>query len=443
MKKLTAYKEKWFDFTGYTPHAGQKKLHYPPKNTRFIISNCGRRWGKSYSAAREAEVMATQKNKLVWIVAPTYGTSERIFRILWDNLIIKHQLPTRRKSLNDQYIEFEWGSIIEGKSAEHPEGLIGAGCDLVIMDECSKMNLKKIWQSYIRPTLSDKKGKAIFISTPSGYDYFFELYNMAKRHDAWHSFSSPSWENSYSFPLGKNEPDLIEAASTLSAEAFDQEYAAKFTSMSGRVYADFDRDSENVGYYPYMPLYPVYLFLDFGYRMPAALWAQCYRKEGTKEDDWHINIIDEILHVPNLKLTDFATMIKNKKYRLQQVFGDPAGYQVQSSVGVGESDLFYQATGHRVWSLRDRASRSIASGVSHVRSFIKAADGHRRLHIHRSCIGLIEDLESYRYPERTDGRPLPENPLKDGFSEHGCDSLRYGIINKFPIRQYKYRIAKR
>ena len=442
MRKINKYRKKWFEFTGYEPHPGQQKLHNIPKGVRFSVCCCGRRWGKSFSAAREAEIVATQQNKLVWIVAPTYGTSERIFRILWDNLIIKHQLPTRRKSLAEQYIEFEWGSIIEGKSAEHAEGLIGAGCDLVIMDECSKMNLKKIWQMYIRPTLSDRKGNAIFISTPSGYDYFYELYNMAKRHKEWRSFNSPSWENTYAFPLGKDEPDLIEAASTLSTEAFSQEYGAQFTSMSGRVYADFSRD-ENVGYYPYMPLYPVYLSLDFGYRMPAAVWFQCYRQEKGKGEDWHINIIDELVHVPNLKLSDFIRMIKNKKYRIQQVFGDPAGYQVQSSVGVGESELFHQATGHRVWSLRDKPSRSIASGVSHVRSFIKTADGKRRLHIHNNCTGIIEDLESYRYPERNDGRPLPENPLKDGYSEHGADALRYGLINKFPIRQYKYRIANR
>lgn len=441
MKKLRAYRDKWFTFTGYEPHKGQEKLHNPPKGVRFSVACCGRRWGKSFSAAREAEVIATQKNKLVWIVAPNYSTSERIFRILWDNLIIKHQLPTRRKSLNDQYIEFEWGSVIEGKSAEHPEGLIGAGCDLVILDEASKMNLKKIWQIYIRPTLSDRMGKAIFISTPGGYDYFWELYNMSKSHKEWYSFNSPSWENSVSFPLGRDEPDIKEAAGSLSQEAFDQEYGAMFTSLSGRVYSDFNRD-ESVGYYPYMPLYPVYLGLDFGYRMPAGIFFQTYR-QGDDEDDWHINIIDEIVHIPNLKLTDLADLVKNKKYRIHQVFGDPAGYQVQSSVGVGESDMFYQATGLRVWSLRDRPSRSIASGVSHVRSFIKAADGTRRLHIHNKCAGLIEDLEGYRYPERSDGQALKDVPLKDGYSEHGADALRYGIVNRFPIRKYKYKVAKR
>ena len=147
---------------------------------RFIVASCGRRGGKSMSAAREAETLVTQANKNVWIVAPTYSTSERIFRIVYDDLIIKHNLPTRRKSLNEQYIEFEWGSIIEGNSAELPESLIGAGNDLVIIDEASKMNLKKIFEMYLRPTLSDKRH---MISTPEGYDGFYEYYIHAQKAD--------------------------------------------------------------------------------------------------------------------------------------------------------------------------------------------------------------------------------------------------------------------
>ena len=84
---------------------------------------------------------------------------------------------------------------------------------------------------------------------------------MAKTRKDWFSFSSPSWENTYAFPKGRDEEDLDEAASTLSQEAFGQEYGAEFTSMSGRVYADFDRE-KNVGYYPYIPLYPVYSSAD-------------------------------------------------------------------------------------------------------------------------------------------------------------------------------------
>ena len=221
MKSIKDYKQKWFDFTDYEPHPGQKNLHFPPKGTRFTVACCGRRWGKSFSAAKEVEVVVTQKDKHVWIVAPTYSTSERIFRIVYDDMIIKHNLPTKRKSLKEQFIEFEWGSFVAGKSAEHPDSLIGEGLDLVIIDEAAKVN-RKIWDAYIRPTLSDRKGNAIFVSTPEGYGQFWELYLRGNKEKNWYSFNSPSWENNFAFPKGENDIDLIEAKSNLNTEIFDQ-----------------------------------------------------------------------------------------------------------------------------------------------------------------------------------------------------------------------------
>jgi hypothetical protein len=293
---------------------------------------------------------------------------------------------------------------------------------------------------YLRPTLSDRKGKAIFISTPQGFNSFHELYKLAETEKAWYSFNSPSYQNLYAFPKGKRDSDLKEAKRTLSKEIYQQEYLAAFTSLSGRVYSDFSRES-NVRSRLYNSLYPVYVGIDFGFRLPGVVFFQCFKEE--INNSWSINVIDEIVHQPNLKITELADMIKSKNYRITQVFGDPAGYQVQSSVGVGEADLFYKSTGYRVWSLRDKASRSINSGISHVRSFIKSANGERRLFIDSRCRGIIEDLETYRYPEHKEGQQLRDVPLKDGYSEHGADALRYGIVNRFPIRNYKFRTEKR
>ena len=434
------YKEKWFEFVDYKPHQGQQRIHNADKDIRFIVACCGRRWGKSLSAAREAEALVTQENKNVWIVAPTYSTSERIFRIVYDDLIIKHNLPTRRKSLNDQYIEFDWGSIIEGKSAEHPESCIGAGNDLVIIDEASKMNLKKMFEMYLRPTLSDTKGRCIMISTPEGYDSFYEYYLHAKRADAWLSFNSPSWENHYSFPDGEDDFDLKEAKESMTKEVYHQEFGAEFTALSGRVYEDFNRKT-HVGKHTYNPMSPVYLCLDFGYRMPAAIFFQNARV-GQKGDN-HIFIIDEIIHEKNLKISELCEAIQAKNYRLHRVFGDPAGYQMQSSVGMGEADIFRQIMGHPVICRRDRLSRSIQSGVSHVRGFIMSAIGEIRLHIDERCKGIIEDFESYRYPEHKEGSNLKNEPLRNGIHDHGMDAIRYGILGLHPIRKSKYKVSSR
>ena len=434
------------EFIDYQPHKGQLRLHNPPQGefdleknpegARFVVACCGRRWGKSHSAAKEAEIVLTKPDKHVWIVAPNYGTSEKIFRIIWDDMIIKQNLPTVRKSLKEQFIQFEWGSFVAGKSAEHPDSLIGEGLDLCILDEAAKIN-RKVWDAYIRPTLSDRKGRAIFISTPEGFGQFWELYLRGRKENQWYSFNSPSWENQYAFPKGEDDMDLVEARTNLSTEIFDQEYGAKFTSLAGRVFS-FD-ESKDTGHYPYIPNVPVYCSMDFGFRMPAALWFQVIKEN----DQEHVYIIDEIIHEERLRSDVFFEKVLAKRYHVSRYYGDPASYQVQSGIGMGEAELFYRKCGKRIFALRDKLSRSILSGISHIRGYIEAADGTRKLHVDKKCKGITEDLLSYRYAEHKDGTPLKEEPIKDGVHDHGIDALRYFMVSHIPIKKYKYRtIAK-
>ena len=329
MDNFQSYKEQWFNFVDYSPHPGQMLLHKPPKGeydyndnpdgARFIVACCGRRFGKSYSAAREAEVVVTQPNKIVWIVAPSYNTSEKIFRIVYDELVVQKGYKPAHYSHKEQILKFNWAggqSQICGKSAEHPSGLIGEGCDLVILDEASKIpNLKRIWEMYVRPTLSDKKGRAIFISTPDGYGTFYELYLRGKIQENWYSFNSPSWDNKYAFPKGEDDPDLIEARNTLSKEVYEQEYKAEFTSLSGRVYGDFTRH-DNVCEYSYNPLLPTFISIDFGYRMPSVGFFQVKRDNLGVE---HIYLFDEIVHRTNMKTLDLVNEIKDRKYNLGKI----------------------------------------------------------------------------------------------------------------------------
>ena len=179
--------------------------------------------------------------------------------------------------------------------------------------------------------------------------------------------------------------------------------------------------------------------IDFGYRMPAILFFQI-EKQGVKGVA-HINVIDEIVHQPNLTVNELADKVKEKQYKIFRCYGDPAGYQVAASTGIGEAELFRQATGLRTFALRDKTSRSIASGISHVRNFFENANGERRIHIDKKCVGLMEDLEKYRYPEHKDN-DLKNIPVKDGRSDHSMDAFRYYFINKFPIKQSKYRTSK-
>ena len=438
-KKLYKFKRKWFNFTDYYPHMGQERLHYPKNNPRFIVAVCGRRWGKSVSASKEIEIMLNMKKTRSWVVAPTYQTAEKVFREVWHTIVNNpdptKNIPTRRASYKDMYIETTSGSTFEAKSADNPNSLVGEGLDLLILDEAAKQK-KIVWEMYLRPTLSDRKGRAIFITTPEGYNWVYDAYVRGQEDEEWLSFNSPSWENQYAYPEGLEDPDLKEAKRNMSPEVFDQEYGALFTSFAGRVYP-FDRNLD-CGRFPYDPSLPTYCSIDFGYRMPAVGWFQLNKIQG----ETHIYIIDEIIHETNIKTDVLAKMVKSKPYNVQTYFGDPAGKNVQGQSGLGDIEIF-RKFGMRIFSVRDRLSRNIASGISHVRSFIENADGKRYLHLDNRCKGLAKDLENYRYPEHKEGKDLKLDPLKDGYHDHGCDMIRYFFINRFPIRNNQLEFITR
>ena len=433
-KELYQYKQKWFNFLGYKPHEGQLKLHYPEKDARFFVFVCGRRFGKPWASAMEATVVASKPNKRIWVVGTSYKKARLIFREIWKNMVLGKEDDVEKSSEKDMYIRFKWGTTVEGMSADNPSSLVGEGLDFLIIDEASKIS-PKIWDMYLSPTVAGRKGKVIFITTPQGYDWVYNLYALGKDDKDWYSTQLPSWINQHEFPDGKYDKAILERKRNMSPELFDQEFAAQFTSLSGRVYPFRDED---VGDFPYDPKLPTYCSIDFGYRMPAVLWLQTYTEGGIE----HIRVIDEIIHEKDISTDKLISMVLKKGYTPDAYYGDPAGGFVQGQTGMGDIELF-RRNGIRVQYKRDKVSRSISSSVTYVRGFFESADGLRRVHVNKDCVGIIEDFSNYRFPEALDGRQLKNEPVKDGYNEHGNDAFRYFITNRFPMKNQKLQRIKR
>ena len=157
LKKELHFKKSWFDYMGYTPHKGQEKLHYPSKDAaRFFVMVCGRRFGKTTCSAMEATFVASQPNKRIWCVGLSYDKADLMFREIWKKMVIGRSNDIERASEKERYIKFKWGTVVEGKSADNPDSLVGEGLDLLIIDEAAKVK-RKIWDMYLSPTLSDRK----------------------------------------------------------------------------------------------------------------------------------------------------------------------------------------------------------------------------------------------------------------------------------------------
>jgi len=293
-------KPELFRELAYRPHRGQRKIHQSKK--RFIIAICGRRWGKTLSAAREALHCALKPNAKVLVVAPYQRLTERIFFRIWYDLIrLRHLIPVESKSRSDYFIRFPWNAEIAARTAENPDNLVGEGYDLIVFDECAKAR-PDIWEHYLAPSLMDKCGRALFISTPEGFNWLYELYRQVKSsrrlRREWLAFTSPSSANPH---IKRSE--LLLMGRLLSDFSYAQEICARFIRNINLVYPQFsiDRHVKPLSYDPSLPLYRA---LDFGYVNPFV----CLTIQVAPNDE--VRVLSEI-YLRGHTMTELAQIMKN------------------------------------------------------------------------------------------------------------------------------------
>lgn len=213
-------------------HRGQRKI--ARSRARFIVANCGRRWGKSLYAILRQSDLALQ-GKRCWWIAPTYKLARGAWRSFRQ---IAEQLPDLM-TIHDgaKRIETQAGGFIEVHSSHKPDGLRAVGLDDATFDEYA-YGKDGVWSKVIRPALTDRKGSALFISTPFGKNHFFRLYTRALaemeahgEESTWAAFHFPSWDNPY---LQRQE--IEDARQDMTEREFRQEYEAIFLDDGGEVF---------------------------------------------------------------------------------------------------------------------------------------------------------------------------------------------------------------
>ncbi|MEW6606042.1 MAG: terminase family protein [bacterium] len=189
--------EKLQEKIGFKPFKAQKEILRNQKRETVIAA--GNRFGKSILCAYTAFREFLKDGKHIWIVAPTYDLSGKIFSYLtkW----ISSSFPKLAPLVSNRPIpqlNSPWGSWIQCKSTENLPGLLGEELDLIIIDEAARIP-RKAWEEYLSARLTSRKGKAIFISTPWGKNWFYHKYLEAKQVDDGIAFNFPTIENPY-FP---------------------------------------------------------------------------------------------------------------------------------------------------------------------------------------------------------------------------------------------------
>jgi phage terminase large subunit len=193
----------------------------------------------------------------------------------------------------------------------------------------------------------------------------------------------------------------------MSEDQFAQEYLADFRRQEGLVYKEFDRHTHLYDHELPRGSVAYIAGVDFGYTNPAAV---VHIQKDSDNHYW----VEDLYYKTGQTDAKVADYVKAQKFNY--VFPDP------------ENPAAIDELKSRQVNIREvtKGKDSVRNGISRVRELFK----QNRLHIHKRCGPLIEELESYHYPDSTSDRNDRENPVKD--MDHALDALRYVILTDDP-----------
>ena len=403
----------------YTPRPLQEELQDALERVRFAVLLCHRRFGKTVFAIVRlvlSAMLSKQDRPRVAYIAPLYSQAKRV---AWDYL--KHftsTIPGREVNESELRIDIpQNGSRIQLFGADNPDSLRGMYLDDVVLDEPGQMQ-GRAWREVIRPALSDRNGRALFIGTPGGRGFFWELYQQALR--------DPEWlVKLYKASESGVIPDAELAATrrSMSAEEYEQEFECSWTAgQRGAYYARLIEAAEQQGRICRVPMDPkmrVVTAWDLGVRDSTAIvFAQPHPTEP--------RIID-YYECEGEGLPHYAQILQSKPY----VYGDhiaPHDIEVRE-LGTGRSRK--ETAAQLGINFRVAPNLPIMDGIEAVRNLLPRCwiDAEK-------CKGLIDALSSYKAEvnHRTD--ELLPHPLHD-WSEHGASAFRYLALGMQAQREAK------
>ena len=382
------------------------QLKVSSSKARFRVLISGRRFGKTYLAVTEMMKYASQPNKRIWYVAPTFKMAKDI---CWSALKEMLNQFNWIEDINETTMTItirQSNSTISLKGADNYDSLRGTGLDFLILDEFADID-KRTWFEVLRASISDRLGHVLMCGTPKGYgNWSYEMYLKGKQDKEWESFQFTTIQGGM---VAKSEVE--QAKQDLDQRTFRQEFEGTFENYAGSIYYNF-HPVESVVQRQIDWTKPLHIGMDFNVSPMSACVAQIEKEK--------IYIVDEVV-IYGSNTDEMCQELKDRygsKIPIT-IYPDPASRQRKTSAG-GRTDLsilqnagFEVKVKHRHPAVRDR--------INAVNSKLKDSNGKRYIFVSNSCKIVIKGLTRQTYKEDTN---IPNK--EDGF-DHMNDALGYMI----------------
>lgn len=183
----------------------------------------GRRWGKTVLGGVLEMNVLRQHGKCAWVV-PTYKNGRSLWR--WVQRVAAPMVASKLWDVSkaERTITTHLGGFFAIYSDDNIDAIRSEDFDLVINDEASRIKEESI-QDAIMPTLADRDGELIDISTPRGMNWWYSQCEAAKANKSDHAF--------FCAPSSANPNPNIQKAARLAKDrvpdrTYRQEWLAEF-----------------------------------------------------------------------------------------------------------------------------------------------------------------------------------------------------------------------
>lgn len=426
------------------PHLKQAEFLSDPH--RYKVLNWGRRSGKSVAVWEKVVFEAMLRQGTYYIIAPTYKQAKAIYwrdickRYKGDFMTFNEQemsitfdhlsgikIPTTAGDITVNHDPDLPPSRIELKGADNPDSLRGTGLCGAVMDEYAFIpDGAYLYDTIIRPALSDRNGWAVFISTPNGVqNHFYDLVQRAQNDPDRYFYSHATAQDNTYFPKEEFEETKDEYEKEGKIDQFNQEWMAEFVNPTQLIYGDFSRTLREEGGHIFnkmdeMPEQGTWCVgMDFGMTDPTAAVFVLIDFDG----NWWIH--DEIYQT-DLNLDQLVYVLRDKMgdRHYSRVIGDGRGrFEIESL-----RKRRFRITGSK------KGADSIHNGIKEIQALLKVREGtgKPKLFIHSSCKNTIKEFESYSWIRDAFGEIT--NVAEDKHN-HAMDALRYLALDKLKAVQ--------
>lgn len=409
-------------YTGYRPRRQFVPFHI--RKERWAVAVCHRRAGKTVACINDLLAAALEcklPEPRFAYVAPYYSQAKDI---AWSYLKrFTAPIPGCTANESELRVDLPNKGRVRLYGADNYERLRGIYLDGVVLDEYGDTD-PRAWAEVIRPTLSDRRGNAVFIGTPKGRNHFSDLWDAARRDPDWFTLQLKASETGL---IAAEE--LADARKSMSADQYDAEYECSFQaavvgSYYGREMNAAEAD-KRIGRVPWEPRLQVYTAWDLGIGDSTAIWfAQLVGKE--------FRLVDYIEN-SGVGLDWYAKELQARPY----VYGEhilPHDAEVKE-LGTGRSRL-ETLSDLGIRNVRVIPAQSVADGINAVRTLLPGCwfDAVK-------CERGINALRNYRREFDDKLKAFKDRPLHD-WSSHGADAFRYlALGNLQPVNAWHKPIS--